>query len=338
MRWRAIVAALVGLAVGSAAELPRATPASPASAVVPTPTSSPTPDPNPSPPRRIAVTVDDLPALARGDHSLRTHRWITDALLASFTRHEVPAVGFVNEDKLAPTGEVEPERVDLLREWLEAGMELGNHTWSHPDLHRVDVRSFQADVLKGERVLRELLDAETTLWFRHPFLHNGRDSTVRARMDAFFAAHRYRVAPITIDHSDYVFSAALDAAVEDGRPTVPLVEAYLAYMREVILYYEQQSRALFGREIDQVLLLHANRLNALAFDELAAWLDGRGYDFVPLAEALEDPAYASEDRYYGPAGITWLHRWALTAGHRGEFFAGEPEVPAWVVEASGLGR
>lgn len=56
----------------------------------------------------------------------------------------------------------------------------------------------------------------------------------------------------------------------------------------------------------------------------------RGYAFVPLEQALRDPAYASEDTYTGPAGITWLHRWALTQGRRGAIFAGEPTVPEWV--------
>ena len=34
------------------------------------------------------------------------------------------------------------------------------------------------------------------------------------------------------------------------------------------------------------------------------------------------------------AGITWLHRWALTEGKRGTFFAGEPIVPDWIEKAA----
>jgi hypothetical protein len=49
---------------------------------------------------------------------------------------------------------------------------------------------------------------------------------------------------------------------------------------------------------------------------------------------LQDPAYQSTDEYVGSGGITWLHRWALTQGKRGEFFKGEPEVPAWVEQAA----
>lgn len=61
-----------------------------------------------------------------------------------------------------------------------------------------------------------------------------------------------------------------------------------------------------------------------------------GYRFIALDEALKDSAYASEDRFTGPGGITWLHRWAITAGKSGDFFAGEPEVPAFVREAARL--
>ena len=52
--------------------------------------------------------------------------------------------------------------------------------------------------------------------------------------------------------------------------------------------------------------------------------------FPTLEEALNDSAYRSTDTYVGPAGITWLHRWALTRGMRGAVFAGEPEVPDWI--------
>jgi len=51
---------------------------------------------------------------------------------------------------------------------------------------------------------------------------------------------------------------------------------------------------------------------------------------VSLSEALKDEAYGSKDEYVGPAGITWLHRWALTKGNGGSTFAGEPAVPAWI--------
>ena len=67
--------------------------------------------------------------------------------------------------------------------------------------------------------------------------------------------------------------------------------------------------------------------DGIGFSQLTA----RGYRFVSLQHALQDPAYTRRDEYVGPAGITWLHRWALTEGKKGAFFAGEPVVPEWVL-------
>ena len=105
-------------------------------------------------------------------------------------------------------------------------------------------------------------------------------------------------------------------------------------MEAVTAYYERQSTAIVGREVRQTLLIHASALNAAAFDRLASMLRARGYRFVTLDRALEDPAYKHRDDYYGPGGITWLHRWALTDGKRGTFFAGEPPVPDWIDQAA----
>ena len=104
----------------------------------------------------MAVTVDDLPALPSSD--VAEMRRITDGVLAALKRHRVTAVGFVNESKLEPAGE-RAARLALLRSWLDAGHDLGNHTYSHPDLQRVPLEEYQRDVLRGEPGIRELLAA-----------------------------------------------------------------------------------------------------------------------------------------------------------------------------------
>ncbi|HEX5072033.1 MAG TPA: hypothetical protein VFW03_02435 [Gemmatimonadaceae bacterium] len=98
-------------------------------------------------------------------------------------------------------------------------------------------------------------------------------------------------------------------------------------MDTVFGFYEAQSRTIVGREIPQVLLIHASLLNADMFDTLVQMMERRGYTFAKLEDVLSDSAYRSADTYVGPGGITWLHRWALTRGMRGATFAGEPEVP-----------
>ncbi len=288
--------------------------------------------------RSVAVTIDDLPTLSVVRRDLAEAQRITNQLTAALRRHSVPAIGFVNEDKLRTDGKADAARVALLQTWLDTGLELGNHTFSHLDLHDSTVEEFEKAILDGERVTRGLLQKGGTAprYFRHPFLHTGRDEPTRTRVERFLSEHGYRVAPVTIDNYDYIFAAAYDRAVgrKDSVLTERVVSEYLDYMTRIVAFYEQQSVAIVGREIAQTLLLHANALNAATFDRLAAMFISRGYRFVSLTEALKDPAYASRDAYYGPAGMTWLHRWAITQGVKPSVFAGEPVVPPWVEAAA----
>lgn len=293
----------------------------------------------PAPPRAVAVTFDDLPVVSVLPLDQAEREAITAGLLGAIRRHQVPAIGFVNENKLMDSaGAVDPDRAALLGRWLDGGLELGNHTWSHPDLHRVPLAEFTDEVLKGERVTRRLLAerGRAPRFFRHPFLHTGRSVAVRDSLTAFLAGHGYRVAPVTLDNSDYVFAAAYDRALARGDRggATRIRGTYLDYMDSVTAFYERQSVEILKREPPQVLLLHASRLNADAFHELALRLERRGYRFVPLDQALADPAYDSPDTYAGPAGITWLHRWAITARVSPTVFRGEPEVPEWVAAAA----
>jgi peptidoglycan/xylan/chitin deacetylase (PgdA/CDA1 family) len=287
----------------------------------------------------VAVTFDDLPMTSMR-YELETLRAITAKLIDGIRRSEVPAIGFVNEDKLLTDGKTDPAKVALLRQWPDAGLELGNHTYSHPDLHRVELTEFQQDVLRGERVTRELMRQQglELRYFRHPFLHTGRSLETKRALEAFLDRHGYRVAPVTHDNSEWIFARAYDRAVDrDDRETMKRIGgSYVEYMEKKFAYFEHQSTELFGREIRQILLVHANRLNGDYFDELARMIRSRGYAFVSLESALEDPAYASEDAYTGPAGITWLHRWALTRGVERSFFAGEPATPRFVMQQAGV--
>ena len=74
------------------------------------------------------------------------------------------------------------------------------------------------------------------------------------------------------------------------------------------------SRRTVGREISQILLLHANSLNADHFGALAELLTRRGYRFISLTQALEDPAYRLPDEFTGAPGNSWFNHWEITAG------------------------
>ncbi len=263
----------------------------------------------------IAVTFDDLPAV-----TFAKPRKITTALVRTLRRRQIPAVGFVNAGK---------PHLELLQHWRDAGLELGNHTYGHRDLHRISAEEFIEEIRRGGAPL------QTPRYFRHPFLHTGRSAETRAAVNRALAELGYRVAPVTIDNSDWIFARAYDNAASPAMRK-RVIDEYVPYMLAKTKYYDAQAKRLFGRPIAQVLLVHANALNADAFDRLAAALLRDGHRFVSLDRALADPAYQSRDEYFGPAGISWLDRWALTRGVPKGFFAAEPKTAPWVLQLAGI--
>lgn len=297
------------------------------------------------PDRRIAITIDDLPWQGLESRVPADLPEQHAALMGQLREAGVPVVGFVNEGKLAVDGEVQAARVAMLRDWLEAGHELGNHTAGHVDLHAVGVPAFLADIERGERVLRPLLAerGQAPRWFRHPYLRAGQNQAVRDEVAAFLAARGYRIAPVTVDNSEWIWAFAyrrvLDGAAGEGDREALLERlrrGYVPYMLNKLDYYERQSIALLGYALPQVWLLHANELNAATFATLVGGAQRRGYRIVTLEEALRDPAYVrGEAGYDGRWGPSWLHRWAMAERKPREFYAGEPMVPRWVLDLAG---
>lgn len=290
------------------------------------------------PKRTIAVTIDDLP-VASTRRDLKNRQEITRKLLDHIKKANVPAVGFVNENKLYRDGVRNEDEIDLLRMWIAARLELGNHTFSHRSADAIDVTAYKDDILRGEIISKELLKAKgrDIRYFRHPFLQTGSDMAVKNAIYSFLADHNYTVAPITFDNADYIFSRAYDIAFDKGDKKLmkQVGDAYVPYMKQKLEYWERQSVKLLGREMSQTLLIHANFINSDYFDELAAMIKKRGYIFVSLEEALRDEAYRLPDNFTRRAGISWLHRWALDRG-RENILPDEPLVPPFVLKISGF--
>lgn len=286
--------------------------------------------------RRMAVTIDDLPVAPGNRHDLAQQRQITTKLLEVLASHRVPAIGFVNEGKLEVDGVVDPARVALLEQWLDRGFELGNHGHSHLSLHRVEPEVWLADVQKGERVTRPLVEGRggKLTWFRHPYLQAGRTPEIQKHTHAELGRMGYRVAPVSVDNSEWVYGFVYAEAWNRGDRELMrrIGEDYVRYMLDVVAYYERQAELIVGPEpFPQILLIHAYALNADWLGTLLERLEARGYGWIPLAEAMEHQAYQRPiDGFTGAGGITWLHRWAITADMDRSIFAGEPEVPGWI--------
>lgn len=269
----------------------------------------------PSPPEAgvpVAITIDDLPwvgVLPPG----RDRQAATRRILEALEQHGAAATGFVN------CGRVERD-APVLRLWLEAGMPLGNHTDHHLDLNSAPLDAWLRDARRCDTFLREVT-GEPFLHFRYPYLHEGntpeRWETARRLLEELESP----VAHVTIDTADWILAAAYGSAVRAGDEALAaeIGEAFLEHTLRAVRHYRSVAAERAGRQVSQVMLLHANALVSDYLDPLLDRLREEGIRFVSLEEALSDPVYQLPNDYIGPEGLSWLYRFEPAA----------PELAAW---------
>lgn len=282
--------------------------------------------------KQICVSVDDLPTVTYGE---KNELEITKKLIQHFDEYKIPAVGFVNEGKLFSNGKFIPKHLELLKHWLKNGYELGNHTYNHLDYNNSSFEKFTGEIIKGEELTKPLSTENKLPWqyFRHPFLHVGQTKEKADSLSVFLLSKNYIEAPVTIDNADYLFASAYSKANKAKDETLKkrIGKDYVNYMEAKLLYFEKLTDKLFDRQIPQILLTHANLLNADYYDDLAKMFIKNGYEFVTLETALKDPAYQTEITVFGRYGISWLDRWALSReGFDKSILKEDPETPEYI--------
>jgi peptidoglycan/xylan/chitin deacetylase (PgdA/CDA1 family) len=276
--------------------------------------------------RQVAITIDDLPRGGdAGPRDLPALRAMTTKLVAPFREQKIPVIGFVNAGRFDGTAAGLREILEI---WLDAGADLGNHSWSHPDINNTPLPQYTADIVKGEPPVREALSARgrKLTFYRHPYLHVGATAEDKRGLQQFLDRNGYRVAPVTLDNADYMYARLYGNPQYRDRVRAE----YVPYMESVVEFFEKRSVEVVGREFPQVLLIHANQLNADLMPELLTMFRRRGYAFVTLDEALRDPAYRLPEDYVGRGGFSWIHRWSRARGMPNK---GEPDPPQWVQQA-----
>lgn len=269
--------------------------------------------------KRIAITIDDVPVQSSTPISVEEAAQINRTLLAVLQRRGVKAVGFVNENLLLVPGKIDPG-VQILDDWLAAGMELGNHSFGHVGMWGTPLAQVQDAVVKGD-VLTRWVSARRqspVRYYRHPYTQTGKDEQERQTFEAFLAARGYTVAPFTIEHDDYIYACVYDKLALSARRELQakVVSEYDEHLREAVGTFESMSAQLFGRQIPQVLLIHATRLTAATLERTLSTLSELGYEFVTLEEALRDEAYRTPAAASGRFGPSWIARWARHRGVR----------------------
>jgi peptidoglycan/xylan/chitin deacetylase (PgdA/CDA1 family) len=270
--------------------------------------------------RPLLVTVDDLPlqgpAVDAGERE-RTHR----ALLAVLAKHRVRAVGLVVWGRV----ETDADR-RILNAWLDAGHELGSHSFAHPNYTRTSIDAYLADVEKARSGLGDLLAGrgKKLRYFRFPFLNEGNTKEKLDAMRRALATHDIRNLPVTIDTQDWSFAAPWVEAERSGDAAASkrIGQEFQDAMRVSVRHHERHGDTLFGRTTPQVLLLHANAVGAAQWDALFAWLEETGHRFASVDEVLSDPAFSEPPEFVFERGVSLWDR----IDHAREWTRAEAEV------------
>jgi len=256
---------------------------------------------------QLAITFDDLPLngqLAPGT----TRVGIAKDVLRILKQHRVaPTYGFINASKL----EGNADAAAALQLWVAGNQRVGNHAYSHMDLHKTTAESFVRDVVQNEPVLQLLAPTDHWKWFRYPFLHEGDTLEKRRAVRGKLQERGYRIAQVTLDYEDYLwnFAYARCAAKQDSAAIARLRASYMSIADQYLDANREMAKLVFDREISHVLLLHLGAFSSTILPDLLDLLRRKGFTFVTLEQAQSDPVYATDPDAASQHGGTLLEQW-----------------------------
>jgi len=245
-------------------------------------------------PGLLALTFDDGP----------DPRW-TPAILDILRRENVPATFFI----VGKNGEAHP---DLIRRIVNEGHEIGNHTFTHPNLGEVPLSITKLELTATQRLI-ESLTGRSTVLFRPPYFGDAEADKPQEVEPAYVAQQLgYIMVGVRIDPDDWQL------------PVSP---------NDVINRTISRASDTNPETRGQVILLHDSggdrSATVQALPQLIHDLKARGFRFVPVSELagltrdqVMPPIPASERVFTRADAVTffflsvggWTLQWVFIIG------------------------
>lgn len=252
--------------------------------------------------KKIAITIDDLPTLSHGKIDVPEQTNYFKKILVTLEKYEIQSVGFVLGQK------INSHNKELIELFLQSGHQIGNHTYSHPDLNNVAVEEYIKDI----NVCQQVLQAFNTpiKYFRYPMLHRGDTEFKRDAIHNYLKQTNLKIVPVTIDSDEVAYNIRFVNAFYQKKisESESIGEEYIRHMISQTIHYDDMAHELLNRPIKHILLLHMNFINSFYLDDLMAWYKANNWEFITLDDALTDPLYSMKDHYIGKRGISYLER------------------------------
>jgi peptidoglycan/xylan/chitin deacetylase (PgdA/CDA1 family) len=253
-------------------------------------------------PSRVAITVDDLPYVTFGGASPEDGLRYTESIVSALQEHGIVATGFVIGQN------IKPETRPALQAFSDAGHTIGNHSWSHPDYGTLTPDEFLDETRRTDEALSEWIDLPR--YYRFPYLRQGETAAKREAATQILTNLSYQNVPVTIDNDEWQFNADYTEAIADGEADAAAIIAqnYLAHMQERTSYFQTLAVDELGGDVDHILLVHLNQINADHLGTLLDWYSAQGWTFITVDEALAHPVFSRAELYEGPRGLSQIER------------------------------
>lgn len=277
--------------------------------------------------KSISITIDDVPNttqyLEGGAKSTLLHKLDT---------MDVPFTIFINEDKISKAGDIAKNK-DLLERWVEhRNSQIGNHSYSHLRYSDVGYTKFVEDIVKGETLTKVYAKAhnKSLKYFRFPFNDLGKDSLQHMQIINYLNGRGYRVAPFTVESSDWMYDAVYTHYRDkgDADSAKKIGSLYVNRTIELVDFFEAMAMSIYMRPVKQIYLCHDNAINADYLPDIINLLKKNGYEIIGFDSSLSDPVYSQSDHYYKKWGVSWMYRWMENQEERIKWMKQEPDMSA----------
>lgn len=257
----------------------------------------------------VAITIDDLPKHGNLPPNI-TRLDVENKILQTLRKHNISHVyGFLNGINATSNNPV-------LIQWVQSGNLLGNHTYSHLDLAKVNSDDYIADIQKNESLLNKLMANKNYKYFRYPYLAEGNTLQKRNAVRKFLFKNRYKIAPVTVDFFEYEWNDPYVRCLnKNDKESIEWIKKnYLEQSINGLTIAHELSMFLFNHDIKNILLIHINFLSAEMLDELLTAYEKQGVTFVSLPDALRDEVYRINPNISRDRSYTFLNQVRLSRG------------------------
>ena len=282
--------------------------------------------------KQMVITIDDLPYNGR-DQNIALARESVNSFTEHLRRAGVGATAFITVQNILIDDEVD-ERLQLMELWKNAGVEIENHGYRHLSHNKVAPEDYYEDILFAELFLENEVKDESrqVRYFRAPYNHIGADSLKALELMEFLKTRNIQIVPFTLEHGDYIYNRVYLHYLNSGnsKRAEEIRSEYITQLGRSLKFVEDLALETFNQRIPQILLIHANAINAVSIDEMINFLKQEGYTFISLEHALKHEVYNTDGIYPSPWGFSWIHRWRNAMGLSNEL-RHEPEPDAEIM-------